>query len=81
MQSYALAFPVQRGDVAYSRLCSLNCWMFRWCSKNNAGFVDIWSSFKDKASLLELGLRGSDKECFKVRPTNPVDKNVTLSDQ
>ncbi|KAK3534362.1 hypothetical protein QTP86_014281, partial [Hemibagrus guttatus] len=44
--------PMQRGDVAYSRLWSLNCWMSRWCSENNVGFIDNWSSFEGKAGLL-----------------------------
>ncbi|XP_058260768.1 uncharacterized protein LOC131362631, partial [Hemibagrus wyckioides] len=44
--------PMRRGDVAYSRLWSLNCWMSRWCSENNVSFIDNWSSFEGKAGLL-----------------------------
>lgn len=42
--------PMQHVDVAYSRLWLLN-WS-RWCSKNNVGFVNNWSSFEGKAGLL-----------------------------
>ncbi|XP_053543938.1 uncharacterized protein LOC128635358 [Ictalurus punctatus] len=44
--------PMQCGDVAYSRLWSLNCWMSRWCSKHNVGFIDICSSLEGKVGLL-----------------------------
>ncbi|KAI5085412.1 hypothetical protein C0J45_23126, partial [Silurus meridionalis] len=44
--------PMRRGDVAYSRLWSLNCWMSEWCSKNNVGFNNNWSIFEGKAGLL-----------------------------
>lgn len=44
--------PMRRGDVTYSRLWSLNCWMSKWCSENNVGFIDHWSSFEGKATPL-----------------------------
>ncbi|XP_053085594.1 uncharacterized protein LOC128317482 [Pangasianodon hypophthalmus] len=44
--------PMRHGDVAYSRLWSLNCWMSRWCSENNVGFIDNWTNFEGKAGLL-----------------------------
>ncbi|XP_060779402.1 uncharacterized protein LOC132887789 [Neoarius graeffei] len=44
--------PMWRGDVAYSRLWSLNCWLSRWCSENSVGFIDHWANFEGTAGLL-----------------------------
>lgn len=29
-----------------------DCWISRYCSENNCVFIDIWSSFDNKAGLL-----------------------------
>ncbi|XP_060763863.1 uncharacterized protein LOC132872794 [Neoarius graeffei] len=44
--------PMRRGNVAYSRLWSLNCWLSRWCSENSVGFIDNWANFEGTAGLL-----------------------------
>lgn len=46
------SIPVRHGPEAYSRLWALNCWMSRWCSKNNVGFIDNWYKFAGKPGLL-----------------------------
>ncbi|XP_066523408.1 uncharacterized protein [Hoplias malabaricus] len=44
--------PMRRGDEAYSRLWALNCWMSKWCSKNQVGFIDNWLRFEGKPGLI-----------------------------
>ncbi|KAI4890395.1 hypothetical protein NFI96_006742 [Prochilodus magdalenae] len=39
--------PVRRGAEIYTRLWSLNCWLSKWCSENNVGFIDNWSNLSD----------------------------------
>ncbi|XP_066525745.1 uncharacterized protein [Hoplias malabaricus] len=44
--------PMRRGDEAYSRLWALNCWMSKWCSENQVGFIDNWLRFEGKPGLI-----------------------------
>ncbi|KAL7887937.1 hypothetical protein AOLI_G00029110 [Acnodon oligacanthus] len=44
--------PMRRGAEAYSRLSALNCWMSKWCSENQVGFIDNWSRFEGKPGLI-----------------------------
>uniref|UniRef100_A0AAY5EMS9 SGNH hydrolase-type esterase domain-containing protein n=1 Tax=Electrophorus electricus TaxID=8005 RepID=A0AAY5EMS9_ELEEL len=44
--------PMRHGDITYSRLSSLNCWMTKWCSQNNVGFIDKWNTVEGKPVLL-----------------------------
>lgn len=37
----SVSIPGWPGNVVYSILCLLNCWIFRWCSKNNVGLISI----------------------------------------
>ncbi|XP_036417285.1 uncharacterized protein LOC118801212 [Colossoma macropomum] len=44
--------PMRRGAEAYSRLSALNCWMSKWCSENQVGFIDNWLHFEGKSGLI-----------------------------
>ena len=44
--------PMRRGAEAYSRLSALNCWMSKWCSENEVGFIDNWLHFESKPGLI-----------------------------
>ncbi|XP_036420365.1 uncharacterized protein LOC118822532 [Colossoma macropomum] len=44
--------PMRRGAEAYSRLSALNCWMSKWCSENEVGFIDNWLHFEGKPGLI-----------------------------